>query len=707
MELNRNIAFDRLFKTDKRYVLMFGGRGSGKSYEAAQDVIENLVTEDYFRCVIARQNFSDIRGSQFQQIKDVIADAGMEHLFHIRENTMEIECKKNGNKVIAKGFKASSGSATAKMKSITEVNYAWIEEADEVGYNDFTKFDLSLRTTKGKKLKIVLSYNTENEDCWLKTKFHDTNYSECEFIHTTYHCNIRNLHPDYVRKIESLKELDYEYYRVVVMGQWGSGKQGKIFTEYDSGVFPTDFTSEAYGLDFGFTNDPTALVHIRIAQGKLYVRELIYGYGLTNHDIGEKMKGLGVNRNDVVYADSAEPKSIEEIYRMGLNVKPTIKGADSINQGIQLIKQYPLVVCDSPNMQKELKNYVWAQDKNGNLLNKPIDAFNHCFHKLTPVLTVDGYKPIHAIKVGENIINSCGVNKVVSNGITGYNTLWEYKIMLYIGEVKIICTENHLFKTTLGWKTINEIQENDWIYQCKSSMGKYTDFTQESDILVGVEGECIPMFGNTTMAKYLKGIMSIIKMKTRQITELKIWKCLKFMSIYQSTEKIDLSIIQSGQLTSTQKELKLQKTGIKAQLVLNGIGNTLLNAILGIKRMAIQIVKFVVQNLRATQPIKSFAQINANQHTEGRKDLTTSNGNAQLATLSKLAVDTQPPLVAVRVLSVSKKFHSKDYVWDLTIDKNPEFIANGLLVHNCIDATRYAITGLKGLGRAKVLAFVS
>lgn len=377
MILRFNNAYDRLRTTNKRYVCMYGGRGSGKSYGAAQDVIFAMLEHDYFRCVIARANFSDIRGSQFQQLKDIITEGGMSHLFHIRENTMEIECLTNGNKVIAKGFKASSGSATAKMKSITEVNYAWIEEADEVGYDDFNKFDLSLRTTKGSKLKIVLTYNTENEDAWLKTKFHDTNYSECEFIHTTYHCNIRNLHPDYIRKMESLAEIDPEYYRVVVLGEWGSGKKGKIFERYETGEFPTHFTKEAYGLDFGFTNDPTALVHIRYTEGAIYVKQLIYGYGLTNSDICDKMRGLGVTRNDVIFADSAEPKSIEEIYRQGFNIKPTVKGADSINMGIQLIKQYPLVICQSPDLMKELKNYTWASDKNGNLLNKPIDAFNH------------------------------------------------------------------------------------------------------------------------------------------------------------------------------------------------------------------------------------------------------------------------------------------------------------------------------------------
>lgn len=377
MQLRINKAYQKALESTKRYLLINGGRGAGRSFFVAQLMVWRMLSDDYFRGVMARQHFGDIRGSQFQQIKDIIEMSGMSDLFHIRENSMEIVCNHNGNTIIAKGFKAASGSATAKMKSITEVNFAWIEEADEVGYDDFNKFDLSLRTLKGRKLQIALTYNTENEDAWLKTKFHDTNYSECEFIHTTYLDNIQNLHPDYIRKMQGLEVIDPEYYRVVVLGQWGSGKKGKIFEQYETGVFPEHFNKEAYGLDFGFSNDPTALVHVRYSEGKIFARQLIYKHGLTNQDIVSLMEGLGVKKTDTIYADSAEPKSIEEIFRAGYNIKPTIKGADSINTSIQLIKQYPLVVCDSPDFLKELKNYTWAQDKNGNLINKPIDMYNH------------------------------------------------------------------------------------------------------------------------------------------------------------------------------------------------------------------------------------------------------------------------------------------------------------------------------------------
>jgi phage terminase large subunit len=132
------------------------------------------------------------------------------------------------------------------------------------------------------------------------------------------------------------------------------------------------------GMDFGFTNDPTALVKVYKKGNQLILDELLYHTNLTNQDIAQKFEELELNRLDVIYADSAEPKSIEELHRLRWNVKPTAKGADSIMAGIDMLKRYELkVTANSLNLIKELQNYKWTEDKNGNLLNKPVDNFNH------------------------------------------------------------------------------------------------------------------------------------------------------------------------------------------------------------------------------------------------------------------------------------------------------------------------------------------
>ena len=130
-------------------------------------------------------------------------------------------------------------------------------------------------------------------------------------------------------------------------------------------------------MDFGFTNDPTTLVEVWKQGDDLFLKELLFKTGLTNRDIDNHLRLLGVERKEI-YADSAEPKSIEELYRMGWNIKPATKGQGSINIGIDMMKRYKIhITRDSLNMLKEFKNYKWQEDKNGVVQNTPVDMFNH------------------------------------------------------------------------------------------------------------------------------------------------------------------------------------------------------------------------------------------------------------------------------------------------------------------------------------------
>ena len=151
---------------------------------------------------------------------------------------------------------------------------------------------------------------------------------------------------------------------------------------YDTITMVNEIPSNAkfvcYGLDFGFTNDPTAVVEIYRHDNDLYLNELIYESGLTNEDIANRLKQFGVTRQQEVICDSAEPKSIEELYRQGINAKPTKKGADSIKNGIDVLKRFKIHLTNkSTNIRKEFRSYKWAVDKTGKTTGKPIDKFNH------------------------------------------------------------------------------------------------------------------------------------------------------------------------------------------------------------------------------------------------------------------------------------------------------------------------------------------
>lgn len=367
----------------KRYNLLYGGRGGAKSFSTATIFICKALSKNYFRGVLMREVLSDIRQSQFQEIKDIIEDAGLTSLFHIRENTMEIVCKRNGNKIISKGFKKSSGNQTAKIKSIKDPSDIWIEEADEVSEQDFIKADTSVRTTKAEYVHIWLTFNPENEDSWINKRwFYNNEPRESEdtlIIHTTYYDNADNLKPSYIKTLEALRETNPGYAKVYIDGQWGGGVKGRIFTTWQR-IEPNQIPQlpKIYGLDFGFTNDPTALVELTIHNNKVYVRELIYETHLTNSDIIQRMNSLGVDKSFRIWGDSAEPKSIEEIRRAGFNIDGAIKGPDSVRSGIDCLKQYEVyVTADSKNIWHEQKNYQWKVDRDDKPTNVPVDFMNH------------------------------------------------------------------------------------------------------------------------------------------------------------------------------------------------------------------------------------------------------------------------------------------------------------------------------------------
>jgi phage terminase large subunit len=251
-------------------------------------------------------------------------------------------------------------------------DYLFCNEANELTWEDF--FQLLIRTTG----KIWVDYNPSDAFHWIYDKL--LTRDDVTYIQSTYLDN-PFLDASIVEEIERLQHTDNDYWRIYGLGERGMSR-ATIF-QYGQAEIPTDATLLCHGMDFGYTNDPTALVAVYKSGDNLYVDELIYRTGMTNPDISNVLASLGLDRRAEIYADSAEPKSIEELHRMGWNVKPTQKGADSVIVGIDVLKRHKLFVTPrSSNLIKELQNYKWVEDKNGNLLNKPIDAFNHAIDAL-------------------------------------------------------------------------------------------------------------------------------------------------------------------------------------------------------------------------------------------------------------------------------------------------------------------------------------
>jgi phage terminase large subunit len=259
-------------------------------------------------------------------------------------------------------------------------DYLWLNEANEFTYEDWQQ--LILRTTG----QIYLDYNPSDPYSWIYEKV--VTRGDCTFIKSTYKAN-PFLDDDTVAEIERLKDLDPDYWQVYGLGEIGS-VQTMIFRNFNL-VDEMQGRLIGYGLDFGFTNSPTALVEVRQMDDNLYIKELIYEKRLTNTDLANKLRELNIDRHTEIIGDSAEPKSIEEIYRQGFNIKPAKKGA-GIHLGIDIMRRYKLhITKKSVNAIKEFRSYKWATDKNGDVLNSPVKVNDHlidatrylCLNKLS------------------------------------------------------------------------------------------------------------------------------------------------------------------------------------------------------------------------------------------------------------------------------------------------------------------------------------
>jgi phage terminase large subunit len=291
----------------------------------------------------------------------------------------------------------------------------FVNEANELTWEDF--FQLNIRTTT----QVYLDFNP-SETFWYNDKLQSRD--DVTIIHSTYKDN-PYLNEEQVNEIERLQFTDLQYYQIYALGQFAGGMDlvYQYVTVDDIPAFGAKLV--ALGMDFGFTNDPTTLVEVHTWNDAIYLNELIYEPNLTNQDIADKLSEYGVDRYVEIIADSAEPKSIEEIRRMGFNIKPATKGPDSVLNGIDILKRKRIhVTKQSVNLLKELNNYKWITDKNGNKLNKPVDMFNHGLDAVR-------YVALNKMKVdnkGMYNISIIGKDGEISKVTTGENKYKTYAI---------------------------------------------------------------------------------------------------------------------------------------------------------------------------------------------------------------------------------------------------------------------------------------
>ena len=358
-KIKTNIVFEHLTNSKKKIVVEQGGTRSGKTYNILLWILLSYCSQNTDKTItIVRKTFPAVRGTVMRDFFDILKTHNIYYEELHYKTTHEYWI--NGNRVEFISLDQPTKIRGRKRELL------FINECNELTFEDWQQ--LIFRTTE----KIVIDYNPSEEFHWIYDKV--LTRDDVHFFQTTYKDN-PFLNQVVVEEIERLQDIDENYWRVYGLGERGKSRS-LVFTFRTIKDIPTTAKLIAKGLDFGYTNDPTAIVETFIEGDNMYVNELLYRTGMTNQDIAKQLQTIGLDRRDEVFCDSAEPKSIEEIYRMGWNVKPTIKG--SVNIGIDMIRRYKLFVTErSINLIKELRNYKYIEDKNGQLTNKPVDAFNH------------------------------------------------------------------------------------------------------------------------------------------------------------------------------------------------------------------------------------------------------------------------------------------------------------------------------------------
>lgn len=387
LKVNKKV-YDPLLTHD--LVVHQGGTSSGKTYGILQYLFTVGATKPNQVITVVGQDIPNLRVGAYRDAQNILDESEALREWYPADlhNKSNRSFRCINNSLIEFNSYSDEQDAKSGKRQILFVN-----EANGVGFEIFEQ--LRMRTTD----QVIIDFNPSAE-FWAHTKLKNahwviTTFRDNAFITDTVRQRILSYEPT----PENIQRGTADKYRWDVYGLGKVGRlEGLIFSNWERGAFPTEYKWKVFGLDFGFTVDPTSLVEIRYVHGNLYIKEHIYRTGLTNQDISRLMEGI-VSRDDLIIADSAEPKSIEEIMRMGWNIRGAVKGKDSINQGIDMLKRYKMII-EGENIVKELNSYIWAKDRNGNLLNKPIDSFNHAIDAIRYAVT-NRYK-----RLSENAITS-------------------------------------------------------------------------------------------------------------------------------------------------------------------------------------------------------------------------------------------------------------------------------------------------------------
>jgi phage terminase large subunit len=429
-------GYGAYWKDEKRYRVLKGGKGSKKSTTTALNFIYRIMKCCESNLLVVRAVFNTHKDSTFAQLKWAQEKLGVSHLWHNTLSPLEMTYLPTGQKILFRGF-----DDVLKLASTTVAKgylcWVWIEEAFEIESEaDFDKLDLSVpRGNVPEHLfkQTTLTFNPWSETHWLKKRFFDTPKDNVSTYSTNYLCN--EFLDDTDRLVfERMRAENHRKYAVAGLGEWGIA-EGLVYENWQTLEFDykelgieRDENSQItidnswkyrsfFGLDYGYTNDPTAFIAFAVnkVDKEIFIYDEHYEVKMLNSDIAAMIKRKGYNK-ERIRADAAEPKSNEDLRRLGISrILPSVKGKDSIINGIAQIQEYKIYVhprCE--NAIKELSSYCWQKDKSENGINKPADTNNHLMdafrYGFYDVLFYHPQKEKPRVRVDKSNITAADVN---------------------------------------------------------------------------------------------------------------------------------------------------------------------------------------------------------------------------------------------------------------------------------------------------------
>jgi phage terminase large subunit len=377
LEVNTTITFQNQEDSPTRVTHHIGGTRSGKTYAILQWCIVQALSKKE-TITIVRKTIPSLKRTVMKDFKDVMIDLGIwnENDFNMSDRIYNFYTES-----IIQFISTDDAEKLRGLKS----SILWLEEANEIDEESY--FQLQIRTTG----PIILSYNpTISPYHWIRQ------VQDCTRYFTTYKNN-PYLESTVKKAIEELRTSNPKAWKVYGLGEY-VGNEKAIFEFAQCEWMPEDAEFVAFGLDFGYSQDPTALASIWKYNNELYIVEHCYEKGMTTSDIDKMLKDV-VNGREEIWADSAEPRLIDELYKLGYNIRPVIKGKDSINFGIQVMNNYKINIPKTcQNLINEFYSYEWSSDRFGKQLDKPVDFNNHlidaaryaCMMKLSNKATAAG-----------------------------------------------------------------------------------------------------------------------------------------------------------------------------------------------------------------------------------------------------------------------------------------------------------------------------